>query len=204
MSLPYLLLLMGTILLGPKLLLDIYLPAEDWQIKQIAVDNAATVMGKGDRDLFNQIIQFNRIMQGLETAHDKAHLCKNSPWPWVSGPCRAADTALEIQIRSAHATMMGVAKGWWLKNTAEGKLALAKEKVIPLEWDRPACVPVHAETCPICGLKTYIELDKPTPVTVFIRANSRVPIGVIEKVGGRSLKRDSKWNYRLQTGEEQL
>ncbi len=202
MSLPYLMVLMATIGLGPTLLMEIYLPAKDWETQQIAVDNAATVMAKGDRELFNELIAFNKTMKILDSAHDGFHLCKNSPPP--AGPaCKSADALAEVKIRAAHTLALNAARAKWLANTAAGLRELGKLETNFIQWERSELAPIHSEICKVCGLQTTIEIDK-APVVTFIRADSKVPIGVLSEVGGKTLNGSSKWNYKLKTGEERL
>lgn len=215
MSVPYIFLLTVVLSVWSAMIINVHSHTESWQRSQIALDNAATVIGQDDRAIFNRLRDFNKIMDGLVIAHHTAHVCAMNPFSgWA---CASADRALEAFIPKFNKLSHKMANVAWLASSLHGLLEMAKLNTYPLNIERAKQVPIHAEIC-VYGFETYLEVDTDqAPVVTTIKAmpihdieivktpeeDSIVPSLILTsscEVGGRSLKLGSKWNYKLKTG----
>src|SRR5688500_15327370 len=100
MQISLLILVSLPLLFSPLLTYRIYDKALSWERTQIAVDNAAIVIGKKDKELFNYLIASNRILHALEMAHHPLHFCARVPL--TTAFCISEDLVLEAQITAMH------------------------------------------------------------------------------------------------------
>ncbi len=199
MSIPWifgiaLLLLKSIYLVG-----GIYHNAGLWKKNQIILDDLAIEIGKSDRGVFNRLREVNFAVAAMEPAHHSAHVLKNSPWPWISGPAKAADIFFEWKIRLLINTADVYAKTMWRMSTARGKLVVGK--INKGKVFREDDIPVSKKTCLFCRLETSFKTTQsPIRTDLAVRASPRDLQTGMELVGN-TLFDTQPWNYKLDLGK---
>ncbi len=216
MSIPYLFILTTILSAWTAMIINIHSHAEAWQRTQIALDNAATVIGQMDKVLFNKIQFYNATTRLAEIGHHSVHWCKDIPY--LSAYCKPADEGLEFSINTARYVRLTSSRIDWYRNLAAGLREMGKLDSIPISIERESSLPVHTEKCNYCGLETFIEIDDgKAPVKTLIKSIPKTKIEIVKvkeeegnfpvlvlsaesEVGGKSLKSTSDWKYKLKTG----
>lgn len=192
MSLSFYLIALLPVLTAPLLTYRIAQGAYEWQRRQIAIDNAAILLGTADREIARALQSGNAAQQAIEVAHHEAHACAHSP---AANPgCLAADEALELKISLSHREMQLRASSSWGVNGLRAAAYLSSHRVTN-RIDRAASVPIDSVTCPICGLEVYWE-KKDAFRTVFL-SDGQPKLGANVTVDGSTLVFGGEWNYQL-------
>lgn len=147
----------------------IFLKAFRWEKRQIAVDNAAIKLGRGDRAVFNEIRTLNKILRGFEISHHSAHACRKSP------KCKPVDELFEQLIETTRKIGFMSASFRWGESFASAQTEYEKtlsEYFKNLDSDfsnkrvamlvihgRSSDVPLRGERCQICHRDVYWEID---------------------------------------------
>lgn len=179
-------------------------PAMTWKIfcdvarqerSQIAVDNAAIVLGRADRDLFMDLSASNRILKQLDRIHHPLHVCARAASPGAM--CVGHDLAIEREIMLMHQTIGKTAEARWRSNLRVALMELEKLK-IPLVSVSRKTFPVHPKRCPVCGLNSAWEINvEQRPFVTHFSAGSPACLAVV-RLEGICLTDNSRWNYRLE------
>src|SRR5438309_353643 len=99
------------LLVAPMSTHRIFLEAEAFELRHVAVDNAAILLGQGARRTFREIEKAQRILQTLDLAHHAFHLCARVPE--TAAGCLLEDRMIEAEIQSFSALMKGAAQASW-------------------------------------------------------------------------------------------
>jgi hypothetical protein len=161
---------------------------------QIALDNAAIILGQEDRKILNAISKVNENIRGQEKLHHGAHLCARSP---VANPeCILADEAFEAEIAMLHQIIFSKAS-----IGRAGALVRAQNEFNRLvesnfQTTRPTHLPVHAVRCSFCRLETQWEWDSDASVFEIGFSDSMGLVTGVELIG-KTLLNAERWKYRL-------
>ncbi len=161
----------------------------------LALDNAAILLGREDRLVFNFLLKSNRFIAGLEKIHHPIHAIVRAGG--ASPNLVAQDAALEIVINQSHKGAIVYSTGIW--KIAELKILteLRRMGTSLLNLKRETKVPVVGVRCPICFLEARWEINSRNANTYLqVKKDSWMP-GLWVKPTGTSLLRGPPWNYKL-------
>jgi len=163
---------------------------------QIAVDNAAIVLGRGDRALLNELVGVNRKLRALEVEHHVAHHCAQIPSPAKAG-CEATDRALELTLRALRLAAYERAQLAWRESEFKA-FAEAKRLKNRISIDeRSIRPPLRSIRCAECQLDIFWELEEPKRRGFLLRTHGPSPQFSRVVWEGTDLRSGKKWNYRL-------
>lgn len=160
---------------------------------QIAVDNAAILAGRRDRETLNFLARRNVQLRKLDAAHHAAHLCAYGPG--ANTACVAADRAAEAAIQALRMETIRNAEIQWF---AASRAAQAEFHRVDdgraFQSDRPLALRLDGVTCSVCGRKVTWELSE-VPGYTFSSGELSTRVELL----GESLS-IPHWGYRLWEG----
>ena len=151
----------------------IFLAAESWPSRQIAVDNEAIELGRADARALQAVEEGNRALEAQDALHHALHAC---------GPkCKPLDLAAEAKLLIQHRAIAARAAASW--------------KLTPAGWNRPPAPPLSPRVCPVCGLPMGWRI---TPLAYGTKVSDRPRI----EVGVKVRKLGAQWRYRLEADRD--
>jgi hypothetical protein len=133
----------------------------------IALDNAAILIGREDRDLFNFLKNTNSIVEGIEKIHHPIHLALRMGA--LDPKLKLQDIGLETLIREMHSEAEVISNVRWSKSPMVAFSEFRRMQVAGQIIQRANKVPVVEVKCSLCHLfvkwvpnlqllKTHIEV----------------------------------------------
>lgn len=184
------LILLPVLLMGPVLARQVADRAMASQRAQIAVDNAAIVVGRQDRDNLNRLGRASAELHKLHLSYHSALACASTVI--LTSECGPTAGALRATILALHQFHSGLALAQWNASAVSGQLEVGKERS-SLDSFRRAAEPFPTHYCDECGLPAGWDLN-PAKLETYLQAHyvSKIDVGVRPvKVAERS------WNYEL-------
>jgi len=163
--------------------------------QQIAVDNAAIVLGQSDRKCLNELYAANHYLAELDRKHHEFHFCAQKD---PTATCAAIDKGYEEQISSYHRRAHSTAVAHW-----EEARVVAHREAARLEtrisMSRPNDIPLVAGKCSLCLLETQWQIDfSKVPIETTL-APSEFPfysINAIVELRATFIEKE-RWDYVL-------
>ena len=172
----------------------------DWERRQIALDNAAITLGRGEREIFRQLRQTNQTVAGLELEHHSVHQCARTLTP-AAGACGLADEAIEEAIREVHQSAYENASRQWAAKLHDALTEAAKLSPGNISVTRRETVPIQEVRCSMCGQAVAWEVE-PGALPLKAKLRQTAIDGPELAVGlwttGDSLRAGAVWDYRLE------
>lgn len=195
MSISFLIIL-SVILAAPWESRRIFYEAFRAERRQIAVDNAAIVIGRRDRELFRFLSASNRLLRGMEVAHHALHACARTPQG--AAVCMDKDVAIELQIELVLRTTYETASVWW-KSAAIAAESSARRLDEEVSLIRPASPPLRKYVCPICGRAVQWEVESGNrAIQTIVRDRFDGRFAARVRPYGISLRDGATWDYLLE------
>jgi hypothetical protein len=116
----------------------------------IALDNAAILIGREDRDLFNFLKNTNSIVEGLEKIHHPIHLALRMGA--LDPKLKLQDIGLETLIREMHSEAEVISNVRWSKSPMVASSEFRRMQVAGQIIQRANKVPVVEVKCSLCHL----------------------------------------------------
>ncbi len=166
---------------------------------QIAVDNAAIVLGKGDRKIWNELTQANRTLEVWEAIHDVVHSCARLA---PQSPCAADDRLWEVKIDEFRQASYWRAQSLWQQTWVSARLEASRFSGNALNTTRSSTLPVVEVACPRCGRPVFWEIRaKERGYLVWGHGTMPLTLAVEVRWSGRSLRNSTGWDYFLRPAE---
>lgn len=183
---------MTPLLLAPAWTYRVFSEAERFERRQIAVDNAAIELGRGDRAALRTLEEGQRRIRVLERAHHLVHFCARVPE--TAPACAAEDRALEAGIRVYSLALRVRAQAAWVASLARARKALTGIGNRAGVLGRAVVLPLRPRRCSVCGGDAGWELAEPPPLRWRVLSP-----GEREAEVWAELSRDSagSWDYAL-------
>lgn len=127
---------------------------------QIALDNGAIRLGRGERAYRKWVQRVNRKLEALELLHHGVHACARVPQTMAK--CRPLDLALERKLKTL--VLSGKAQlrsRWWgVAGRVRGEV---KRLGVVAQLRRPMRPPHRFGPCPTCHMKVRLNQTRPYP-----------------------------------------
>lgn len=166
--------------------------------KIIAMDNAAILLGRSERETFSFLRRVNEAISNLEAVHHIIHplLVLGT----VSPEIVAQDGKLESLIDELHKGSLKVAKFNWSMGKHQAEAELLRMGVPLFEIRREDNLPVREIVCPICHLNSFWEMA-PNFNKSYLRINdASLSFGLWIDFQDSSLIKGRFRNYQLVEG----
>ncbi len=145
----------------------------------IELDNAAIVLGRNARSVWNGLQAANEQIAFVDNAHHIAHACARSGA--ATPQCVAVDKALEVRLKTMHLRAAAVAQEVWRQGP------------------RSSLVPIRSQTCSLCGT-AFWEIGARRSESVERALGLRKFKHTVHWLG-RSLRGGRKWDYSIEAEE---
>lgn len=143
--------------ISPVFILLIFQTVFQIEKNQIALDNAAIMMGRQDRDLFRIIENTNKLLKKIEKKHHYLHACALiSPDPRVRVICQTQDRAIELEMSLLIEKTRFQSQYLWFLSRSKGIAEANKLNVHIDSIKRETSAPIRFEECPFCHKKNHI------------------------------------------------
>lgn len=181
------------LLIGPFWTHRAFSEAETMERWQVALDNAAIVSGRAERELLSRLSKGGRELRRLELLHHPWHAC--ALVPATQAKCIPVDQALEARIREVHAREWWLALGRWIAAAARarGEMARFGEKLC--RSSRPGRLPVIPVLCPTCGMASGFAVAEGEVRYRYESCHDGVSSVEVSVKGGALV--GERWEYRL-------
>ena len=198
MSLLILIALSTPLLLSPFYTHLLFQDLYEREREQIAIDNSAIELGKGEKKFFNMVASFNQWLLALEKVHHPIHLCAKTPSP-AAAACKVFDHSLEVSLKVILSQMTAVLKTSW-----QALIPLTKQKALLLQKqvcriDHSTLFPIEQKKCPICERYTAWQLNSSFSPYHLLEICSPWPhrARVSMEIKGTSTLTTKDWDYEL-------
>jgi hypothetical protein len=181
------------IAVAPLMTHGLYGQAYRVEYRQIALDNAAIGLGRGQRAAFRYLAETNRKLRALEAVHHPAHACARLPQPTPA--CLAADRSAELAIRTLRNEAYAAAQIRWASARGQARTELGRWQV-EATVHSPVRIPVAPVRCPLCGLDVFWERESDRISSDLVSPGAPW-LGVRVALWGRSLTRLPLPDYEL-------
>lgn len=195
MSISILYPLITVMVLAPLWSHQIFRESFERQKMKIAIDNAAILIGRGDRQIFNFVENSNKAIKALEAIHHPIHLAVRSGM--ASPQLASQDLVLELSLKELHLTTRKLAETKWISSTMLVGSELGRLGGYLKGIQRSKTCPLNGRRCPICNLELYWKVDA-------LRTNSFLNVQMGEqtsflwtKIIRKLSSRGAEWNYYL-------
>lgn len=171
-----------------------------WERRQVAVDNAAIILGRSDRKSFTDLSRLNRTIEAMEVEHHLLHACARSNTP-AAPECALADAQLERVMENLHRVGGEMARAQWRLGQVRASAETRQFGVTMDVPDRPAEIPIGERKCAACALSLYWERSESRRAlhyAVRARGDDSPPVTTGVELTGRSLRDGRDWEYRLE------
>jgi hypothetical protein len=196
MSLLYLNLLV-TLLAAPLLTQSQFRLVWNAERRQIAVDNAAMVLGRHDREDLHSLEQATRLLAFYETVHHPIHLCARVPGPQAPG-CRGQDRLWEARLELAYHLAYQKARIHWQLAGGKAREEAMRLDADPLMLGRPSELPVSERLCPLCHLRIGWTRRGPNlRYQLKVRTSELPGAEATIELGGDPSFQNERWDYSM-------
>lgn len=161
----------------------------------IALDNAAILIGKGDRDLFNFIKKTNSFVTGIEKIHHPVHLAIRMGA--IEPKLKAQDLGLETLIREIHSNTAAISNIRWSKSSFTALSEFQRLGISGNILERATRVPIVGLECSVCHLFSKWEVNPTLLKTKIAVTNSKAAESLYVYPTIRGLENNDPVNYKV-------
>lgn len=160
---------------------------------QVAVDNAAIVLGRAVEEMLHSMEETNSELRILDIEHHELHFCARNIFTALE--CFPMDKAMEVEISLLSSSANVELSLLWQKAASKANMEASLLRNL-IEVVRLPVPPIHLVKCLICGSPHHFSFDQKRAIT-WIHAISAGNSS--EGVKIQWSKESGKWLYRLST-----